>query len=271
MPKFSVKKPLTVFVAVVAIIALGVVSFLKMTPDLLPNMDFPYVIIMTSYPGASPEKVEREITRPLEQAMSTLEHIKEVTSTSSENVSTVTLEFEDQTNMDTIAVDIQQKLSALTAGWEDTVGAPYVLKMNPSMLPVEVAAVSMEGMDTMELTDFLNDTLLTKLEGIPGVAQISSTGMVQQQVHVVLDQKKIDTLNEKIAAAVNDQMDDAKAELEEQKDDVEKARNQLNAAKNQMGAGAIDMDGIQSQIGDMVQYQPRSGRTTRPSAPCSRA
>lgn len=255
MPRFSVKKPLTVFVAVVAIIALGVVSFLKMTPDLLPNMDFPYVIIMTSYPGASPEKVEREITRPMEQAMSTLEHIKEVTSTSSENVSTVTLEFEDQTNMDTMAVDIQQKLSALTAGWEDTVGAPYVLKMNPSMLPVEVAAVSMEGMDTMELTDFLNDTLLTKLEGIPGVAQISSTGMVQQQVHVVLDQKKIDALNEKIAAAVNDQMDDAKAELEEQKDDVEKARNQLNAAKNQMGAGAIDMDGIQSQIGDMVQYQ----------------
>ena len=93
MSKFSVKKPLTVFVVVIAIVVLGVVSYLNMTPDLLPNMDFPYVMIMTTYPGASPEKVESEVTRPLEQAMSTLEHIKEVTSTSSENYSMVTLEF----------------------------------------------------------------------------------------------------------------------------------------------------------------------------------
>ena len=75
MSKFSVKKPFTVFVAVVAILVLGVVSYLKMTPDLLPNMDFPYIMIMTTYPGASPEKVENEISRPLEQAMSTLENI----------------------------------------------------------------------------------------------------------------------------------------------------------------------------------------------------
>ena len=85
MSQFSVKKPLTVFVAVIAVIVLGVVAYLNMTPDLLPNMDFPYIMIMTTYPGASPEKVEAEVTKPLEQSMSTLEHIKEVTSTSAEN------------------------------------------------------------------------------------------------------------------------------------------------------------------------------------------
>ena len=94
MSKFSVKKPLTVFVAVIAILVLGVVAYTKMTPDLLPNMDFPYVMVMTTYPGASPEKVEQEISKPLEQSMSTLEHIQEVSSTSGENVSTVILEFE---------------------------------------------------------------------------------------------------------------------------------------------------------------------------------
>ena len=99
MSKFSVKKPLTIFVAVIAILVLGVVSYLKMTPDLLPNMDFPYVMIMTTYPGASPEKVEAEVTKPLEQTMSTLEHIKEVTSTSSENYSMVVLEFEESVNL----------------------------------------------------------------------------------------------------------------------------------------------------------------------------
>ena len=83
MSKFSVKKPLTVFVAVIAVLVLGVVSYLNMTPDLLPNMDFPYIMIMTTYPGASPEKVEEALTKPLEQSMSTLEHILEVSSTSS--------------------------------------------------------------------------------------------------------------------------------------------------------------------------------------------
>lgn len=149
MWKFSVKKPLTVFVAVIAVLVLGVVAFTRMTPDLLPNMDFPYVIIVTTYPGASPEKVETEISKPMEQAMSTLEHIQQVSSTSSENASMVMLEFQEKVNMDTIGVDIQQKITSLSAGWEDTVGAPIVLKINPSMLPVEVAAVSMEGKDTI--------------------------------------------------------------------------------------------------------------------------
>lgn len=156
MSKFSVKKPLTVFVAVIAILVLGVVAYFRMTPDLLPNMDFPYVLIMTTYPGASPEKVEQEITKPMEQAMSTLDHIQEVTSVSSENVGMVILEFTEGVNMDTVGVDIQQEISQLSADWSDTVGTPYVLKINPSMLPVEVAAVSMEGMDTVELTEFLD-------------------------------------------------------------------------------------------------------------------
>ena len=143
MPKFSVKKPFTIFVAVIAILVLGIVSYTKMTPDLLPNMDFPYVMIMTTYPGANPERVETEITRPMEQSMATLEHIKEVTSTSSENYSMVMLEFEESVNMDTIGVDIQQNINSLSASWDDMVGTPYVLKINPSMLPVEVAGVSM--------------------------------------------------------------------------------------------------------------------------------
>jgi HAE1 family hydrophobic/amphiphilic exporter-1 len=141
MHKFSVKKPMTIFVAVIAILVLGVVAYFKMTPDLLPNMDFPYVIIVTTYPGATPEKVEAEVSKPMEQAMSTLEHIKEVSSTSGENVSTVMLEFEESVNMDTIGVDIQQQIVTLSGSWDSMISTPYVLKINPSMLPVAVAAV----------------------------------------------------------------------------------------------------------------------------------
>ncbi|MGM9578719.1 MAG: efflux RND transporter permease subunit, partial [Evtepia sp.] len=238
MSKFSVKKPLTVFVAVIAILVLGVVAYTKMTPDLLPNMDFPYVMIMTTYPGASPEKVEQEITKPLEQSMSTLEHIQEVSSTSAENVSMVILEFDDDVNMDTIGVDIQQKITTLSAGWDDMVGSPYVLKINPSMLPVEVAALSMDGMNTMELTDFLNDTLMNELEGIPGVARITATGMIEQELHVVLDQKLIDDLNQKIADAVNGELDDAAQELNEKKEELEDAKSEISSAESKLNEGA---------------------------------
>ena len=246
MAGFSVKKPLTVFVAVLGIIVLGVVAYLKMTPDLLPNMDFPYVIIVTSDPGASPEAVEQTITKPMEQSMSTLDKIKDVTSTSQNSVSMVLLEFEDGVNMDTVSVDIQQKISILQGSWEDTVSAPYVLKINPSMLPVMVAAVSREDMDVYELSDFVTDELSGKLEGVSGVASISVSGAVTREAHVILDEKKLDALSEKLAEAVKKQLGKAEGQLLSAKKEVEKGQAALAEAKR---AAA---DGIAGAVGDSV-------------------
>ena len=246
MAGFSVKKPLTVFVAVLGIIVLGVVAYLKMTPDLLPNMDFPYVIIVTSDPGASPESVEQTITKPMEQSMSTLDKIKDVTSTSQNSVSMVLLEFEDGVNMDTVSVDIQQKISVLQGSWEDTVSAPYVLKINPSMLPVMVAAVSREDMDVYELSDFVTDELSGKLEGVSGVASVSVSGAVTREAHVILDEKKLDALSEKLAEAVKKQLGKAESQLLSAKKEVEKGQAALAEAKR---AAA---DGIAGAVGDSV-------------------
>ena len=246
MAGFSVKKPLTVFVAVLGIIVLGVVAYLKMTPDLLPNMDFPYVIIVTADPGASPESVEQTITKPMEQSMSTLDKIKDVTSTSQNSVSMVLLEFEDGVNMDTVSVDIQQKISVLQGSWEDTVSAPYVLKINPSMLPVMVAAVSREDMDVYELSDFVTDELSGKLEGVSGVASVSVSGAVTREAHVILDEKKLDALSEKLAEAVKKQLGKAEGQLLSAKKEVEKGQAALAEAKR---AAA---DGIAGAVGDSV-------------------
>lgn len=243
MAGFSVKKPLTVFVAVLGIIVLGVVAYLKMTPDLLPNMDFPYVIIVTSDPGASPESVEQAITKPMEQSMSTLDKIKDVTSTSQNSVSMVLLEFEDGVNMDTVSVDIQQKISVLQGSWEDTVSAPYVLKINPSMLPVMVAAVSREDMDVYELSDFVTDELSGKLEGVSGVASISVSGAVTREAHVILDEKKLDALSEKLAEAVKKQLGKAESQLLSAKKEVEKGQAALASAKKAMADGIVTAPG----------------------------
>lgn len=230
MSKFSVRKPLTVFMAVIVAIVLGIVSYTRMTPDLMPSIDLPYVVVVTSYPGATPEKVETVISKPVEQSMGTLDGIKNITSTSSENVSMIMLEFEEETNMDTATVDILQKLNQIEGYWDDMVGTPYIMKMNPNMMPVAVASVQMDGMNKSELSNFLDETLLNRLEGTNGVASISTTGNIDEEVSVLLSQSKIDSLYEKIYAEMDKnfeepqkQLDDSKKQLDEAMKGFEKA------------------------------------------------
>ena len=244
MAKFSVKKPLTVFVVVLAIVVLGVVAYLRMTPDLLPNMDFPYVVIVTTDPGASPEAVEEEVTRPMEQSMATLDRIKTVTSTSQNSVSMVMLEFEEGVSMDTVSVDIQQKISVLQGQWSDMVGAPYVLKINPSMVPVMVAAVSREGTDVYQLSDFVTEELTGKLEGVSGVASVTVSGALTREAHVILDQEKMDALSATLADAVKDQLKKAENQLYTAKRQVEDGEKALSEAKREAA------DGIAGAVGD---------------------
>ena len=237
MSKFSVKKPLTVFVAVIAVLVLGAVAFTRMTPDLLPNMDFPYVIIMTAYPGATPEKVEMSITKPMEQAMATLENIEEVSSSSSENYSLVMLEFTEDVNMDTVTVDILQKISQIEGAWDETVGTPYLLKINPNMLPVMVSAVSMKGMDTVALSDFVEDTLLPELEGTAGVASISTSGIIEENLNVVISEEKISALNEKLFSLINAEFEEPEEELDNALAEIEEGQARLADGKKEVSSG----------------------------------
>lgn len=238
MSKFSVRKPLTIFMAVIAAIVLGVVSYTRMTPDLMPSIDLPYVIIVTSYPGATPEKVETVISRPIEQTMGTLNGIVNIRSTSSENASMVMLEFEEDTNMDSATVDILQSLNQIEGYWDDEmIGTPYLMKLNPNMMPVAVAGVRMDGMDKSELSHFLDETLLNRLEGIDGVASISTSGNVSEEVSVLLSQSKIDALYEDIYASIDKnfeapqkELDDGRATLEETKASLEEAQAAFDEA-----------------------------------------
>ncbi len=241
MSKFSVKKPLTVLVAVVIVLVLGFVSFTKMTPDLMPNMDMPYVMVMTTYAGATPEEVEQEVTQPIEKALGTLGNLVEITSTSSANYSMVTLEFTEDVNMDTISVDILQSINAISSQWNEMVGTPYILKINPSMIPVAVAAVNMEGMDAVQLSTFLDEELLYKLEGTAGVASVSANGMIEQQVSVVLNQSKIDALNKKVQQAISGQFADAEDQLSD-------AQTQLEAGQAQMELGKLQLEQGKEQL-----------------------
>ena len=254
MPAFSVKKPLTVYVVALAILILGVVAYLKMTPDLMPNMDYPYVIVVTSDPGASPESVEEEITKPLEKALATLDQLKTIQSSSQNSVSMVVLEFENGANMDSLGIDIQQQVSSLQGQWDDSVSSPYILKVNPSMIPVMVAAISSSNMDVHELSDFVDDELSTKLTGITGVASVDVVGTINRETHVVLDAEKMAAVTKMVREKAGRELDKAAGKLSDAKKELEDAQSALDEGIAQAADGVADgVTGILNQAADALR------------------
>lgn len=246
--KFSVKKPMTVLVGVVIVIVLGAVAFSRMTPDLLPNINLPYAVIITTYPGAAPEEVETEVTRPIERAMATLDHVEDITSVSRENASQVMLQLTDDANMDTLTADIREKLSSVSGSWGDMVGTPYIMKINPSMMPVAVAAMEMEGMDSAELTDLLDSQLMLKLEGIEGVASVSASGNVQESVYVELKQDRIDALNRKLKAKLDEKFGDAQKELDDSAKEIEDGLSETKGKQEELDGQKAQLEAGQDQL-----------------------
>ena len=237
LAKFSVKKPFTVLVVVLLVLVLGYVSVGKMTPDLLPDMSFPYLVLFTTYPGASPEEVEATVTKPLEQAMSAVDHMKSVTSTSAENVSTVYLTFENGTDVDLAAIDVQRAIGALTGSWDEQIGAPVMLELSSDLIPVTVAAVHKTGMDSVELSAFVSDTLLPKLEGVSGVAAVTTSGLIVQQVEIELDDERIEALNEKVYAAIDEEFEAATKELDDARQKVADGEKELDENREKLEEG----------------------------------
>ena len=144
LPKFSVKKPLTVLVSMILILVLGVVSFTKMTTDLLPNMNLPYVMAYTTYPGASPEKVETTVTNPLEEAFATVSGVENITSISNENVSMVMLEFSQDTNMDSAMINLNGQVDLVKGNFDGSVGSRVIFIISASPLGLEVKYTTFE-------------------------------------------------------------------------------------------------------------------------------
>ena len=250
--KFSVKKPYTVLVCVVLVLVLGVVSLTRMTTDLLPSMSLPYALVITTDVGASPEEVESDVTAPIEAAMATTSNIKNVTSMSYNSYSIVTLEYEQSTNMDSTIIEIQQKLDQLKGNWADTVGSPMIMQINPDMMPVLMASVDVDGMSQEEISDYVNQELSASLESIEGVASVTTTGALEENVQVTLDQDKIDALNEKIQDKIKEQFADAQSQLDDAKGQVESGQKAIEEGSGQL-TGAVDE--VLSKKSELYQTQ----------------
>ena len=163
MPKFSVKRPFLILVGVIIVLVLGGVSYSKMTTDLLPNMNMPYMMVITTYVGAAPEKVEKDITEPMESAVGTVNGVKKVTSNSAENSSMVMLQFQDDTNMDAAMVKVSSAVNQLEL--PDTAGQPMIMEISMDMMSTVMASVDYEGKDRVELASSTKKNCSVKCMG----------------------------------------------------------------------------------------------------------
>ncbi len=228
LSKLSVRRPYTVLVAVVLILVLGFLSFRNMSTDLLPDMELPYAIVMTTYPGASPEEVESAVTKPVEQAMASISNMKEVSSVSNSNVSVVILEFNDSTDMNTATIDMRESLDMVSSQWDDTIGSPTIMKINPDMMPIMVAAIDFEDIDRVEVTNRAKTDIIPDLESVEGVASVNTSGEVQKKVEVIIQQDKLDKMNKKVKAAVEGKLDDAKEKISKNKKKIKDGKDTLS-------------------------------------------
>ena len=248
--KFSVRKPYTVLVAVVLVIVLGVVSFTKMTTDLLPNISLPYVIVMTTYTGASPETVEMVVTKPVESSMATVSNIESISSISNENYSMVILEFAQSADMNAASLEIRENLDQLKSYWDDSVGNPIIMKLNPDMLPVMVAAVGGKNMTSAEISNLTNNTIIPELESIEGVASASAVGILEESVHVIIRQEKIDKINEQVFGSIDKEIDENLADLEENKQEIYDGQAELEEARKELVDSQEELAQKQQELED---------------------
>ncbi|MDO4567848.1 MAG: efflux RND transporter permease subunit [Clostridia bacterium] len=228
LSSFSVKKPLTVIIAVFLVIVLGVIAFTNLTTDLLPSMDFPYVVVYTTYAGASPEKVETALTTPLESAISTLSGIESVRSTSAENVSVIILQYAQDANMDSAIIELSSRIDMVTGQLEDAVGTPVYMKINPDMLPVACISVSAGGLHGAELTRYVEENVLRPIERVDGVASVSSMGATEEYINITLSSDKIDDLNHRILEVVNEELAKVEDELDAAQAEIDSGWDELN-------------------------------------------
>lgn len=250
MEKFSVKKPFTILVMVVAIIILGFVSLSGMTTDLLPKMSLPYLLVITTYPGASPEKVESSVSEPVESALGSISGVKNVYSMSYENYGIVELEFADGTDMDSAMVKVSSALDSVKSALPEECGSPNIMEISMDMMASVYLAASYEGKDIQETSRFVEDTLIPYLERQEGVTSISDIGIVENSISVDLNQDKIDVLNEKILAKTNDAFADAVDQLNDAKKQLLESEQKLADSTQELVDGQKDIDDGRTKLDD---------------------
>ena len=255
MEKFSVKKPFTVLVAVIMVLMLGFVSISNMQTNLLPDVSTPYLMVVTVYPGASPERVESEVSDVMQNALGTVAGVEKITATSAENYSLLLMQFSDDTDMNSAMVKVSNKVDQTTASLPSSCLTPSIIEYSLNMNAFMTVAVSREGSDVYDLSEFVSDTLVPYVERKGGVSSVSTNGLIEKMVQVQLSQEKIDAINEKLLEVIDVQLADARKQLESAEAQIEAGRKEYNRQFKNYSNTVSDtmMQEMSGQVGDAIE------------------
>ncbi len=182
----SIKKPVLATMMVLALVVLGVFSYRRLNVDLFPNIDFPYVVITTNYPGASPEVVEREVTKRIEREVNSIEGVKRVFSYSNEGYSQVLIEFRLKTRSLDAAADVRAKVDAIRNDLPKDIDPPVIARFDPSSQAIMAFAVKGPGWQLRDLTRLAEEDISRRLQSIPGVGSVTVAGGVRREIHALM-------------------------------------------------------------------------------------
>lgn len=188
--EFSIRRPSTVLIVIFAIIIIGMMSVSQMPIDLLPDMELPYAIVMTTYPGAGPQEVEEQVSKPIENAVATVSGIDTLISQSQSNVSMVIIGFKYGTNMDTALANLRDKVSLSDSALPDGVDKPQILKLDPNMMPVITVTIGSDALSLAQLQTLAEDRIEPRLSRLSDIASVTISGGHEREVRVAIDPVK---------------------------------------------------------------------------------
>lgn len=187
----AVKKPVTTILVFVAVVIIGLFSLLKLPIDLYPDIDTNTIMVMTTYSGASSQDIEQNVTRPLENTLNSVEHLKHITSNSKENISIITLEFEYGYDIDVLTNSVRDKLDMVSSMLPDDAETPVIFKFSTDMVPIVL--LSAQANESLPgLYKILDENVANTLARVDGVGTVSISGAPKREIHIYLDPARLE-------------------------------------------------------------------------------
>ena len=188
--RLSIRRPVTTVMVTLMVFIAGIVSYFNLDQTLMPNVDLPVVAVSTTYVGAGPEEIENLVSRPLEESLGTVSNVDTINSVSSGNFSLVLVQFVDGTDIDLASVDLREVLDRVKSSLPEDASEPVIIKMDINATPINLG-VTAKNLDLNALNDFLNDSVINRLERIEGVASVNLSGGIEKEIRVTVDPGKM--------------------------------------------------------------------------------
>ena len=190
----SIKRPIFASVMVLALVILGIFSYRRLSVEMFPNVEFPIVSVVTTFVGASPETVEREVSKRIEEAVNQIAGVKHVFSTSREGVSSVVIEFRLEEKVNDAAQEVRAKISSIRGTLPTTIDEPIIQKLDFNAAPIAALAVESTSLSARELTTLVEKKVKKRFESVAGVGKVDMVGGQKREVTIDLDPVKLEAL-----------------------------------------------------------------------------